>query len=59
MSGRKRYHEVPDKNFYSHISDALQYAILHIREGLMNARENRVIITKQKNIENPDLGAWN
>ena len=57
--GRKRYHEVPDKNFYSHVSDALQYAFLHIRDGLINTRETVHIKPKRRDISAPDKGAWN
>tara|TARA_R100000081_G_C4775781_1_gene148465 strand:- start:11 stop:991 length:981 start_codon:yes stop_codon:yes gene_type:complete len=59
IAGKKRYHEVPDKNFYSHVSDALQYAMLHIREGIQQARNNHSFIHKTKEISQPDMGAWN
>jgi|TARA_R100000482_G_scaffold118608_2_gene62782 hypothetical protein len=59
IAGKKRYHEIPDKNFYSHVSDALQYAMLHIREGLQQARNNHSFIHKTKEISQPDMGAWN
>jgi hypothetical protein len=29
LSGEDRYKDVPDKNDYSHLQDALQYAALH------------------------------
>ena len=59
IAGKKRYHEVPDKNFYSHVSDALQYAMLHIREGIQQARNSHSFVSRTKQISQPDMGAWN
>ena len=33
MNGLKRFNETPDKNFYSHIMDAVQYGCLKIRNS--------------------------
>ena len=56
--GRKRYHEVPDKNFYSHISDALQYAFVHIRGGLVDPTVKPVVDTNVRNVIKADISAW-
>jgi hypothetical protein len=34
VSGEARYSDTADKNMYSHIHDAIQYACLHIQEGV-------------------------
>lgn len=59
QSGRKRYHEVPDKNFYSHISDALQYAFVHIRDGLNTPIDTIQTKPARRSTNQPDRGAWN
>jgi hypothetical protein len=40
LNGLKRYNETPDKNFYSHIMDAVQYGCLGIRSSVTQARES-------------------
>lgn len=58
MGGKKRFHEVPDKNFFSHVSDALQYAFVHIRDGILNAQNNTYVKTKARNVSKTDMSAW-
>jgi hypothetical protein len=38
-TGETRYSETADKNIYSHIHDALQYACLHLRESVTMAEK--------------------
>jgi hypothetical protein len=38
VSGSSRYKDRPDKNQFSHIHDAIQYACLHVRSGLNPVR---------------------
>ena len=58
QGGRKRYHEVPEKNFYSHISDALQYAFVHIRDGLIDPTAKPAVDMNVRNVIKADIGAW-
>jgi len=56
--GRKRYHEVADKNFFSHVSDALQYAFVQIRDGLQPAESPLLTDRSRRNVVTSDIGAW-
>jgi len=58
MYGRKRYHEVPDKGFYSHISDALQYAFLQIRDGFQPGEPRMMRDDSIREVETADMGGW-
>jgi hypothetical protein len=56
--GRKRYHEIAEKNFFSHISDALQYGFLQIREGLKASDPGSLRNDTYREVKGVDLGAW-
>lgn len=58
LSGKKRYNETPDKNFYSHISDAIQYGALKIRDSVMKAQYATPMATQRKVVRNVSAGAY-
>ena len=58
LYGRKRYNEVADKNFYSHISDALQYAFIQIRDGFQPGDPGMMRDNTIRPVVSSDMGAW-
>lgn len=50
VSGTEKFHEMPDKNVFSHPHDALQYAMLGIGEGraLMRPGQQQRAVTKER-----------
>lgn len=55
---RKRYNESPEKNFYSHISDAIQYAMLKIRHSSVKADSISNVQAKPKMVKHRHVGAY-
>ena len=43
VSGDVRYTDKPEKNYFSHIHDALQYLCVYLKEGLVFADNNRPV----------------
>ena len=50
QGARKRYSGIPDKNFFSHISDAIQYGALEIRASVANANSPGSAQSRRKSI---------
>lgn len=58
MNGLKRYNESPEKNFYSHIMDAVQYGVLKIRSGPGKAESVCSSRSEPRPVRNVSSGAW-
>jgi len=57
MNGLKRFSETPDKNFYSHVADALQYACLKIKDSIIKADSATIGNTGRRVVRNVSSGA--
>ena len=58
MNGRKRFNETPDKNFYSHISDAIQYGALEIKNATLRADAVTPMVTPRRAVVTQRTTAW-
>ena len=58
LNGRKRYNESPDKNFYSHIMDAVQYGCLKIRDSVVKAGSATTMVAERRPVRVVSPGAY-
>jgi hypothetical protein len=58
LNGRKRYNESPDKNMYSHIADAVQYACLKIKDSVIRAGKPTALAAPKRRVINPNINAY-
>ena len=58
LNGRKRFNETPDKNFYSHVADALQYACLKIKNSVLRAESATPMQAPRRPVVKRNMNAY-
>ena len=58
LNGKKRYNESPDKNFYSHVMDAVQYGCLRVKDSVVKAGSTSNMVAQRRPVRVTSPGAY-
>ena len=55
LAGQVRFHDVPDKNAFSHVADAGQYANLALGEGMRSMNQRATTRAEHRAVNDYDV----